>query len=641
MTNQLKKLWGLLALTFVVGVSAAHAQQVVLLDFDTGTDGTINYTQIMRDDIQDLMEGHYEDFNVSFTQITPASGDFSTLFFNSGNPGGLASKVDFRNQDMSDTAVINVDGFGLTTTADIVSATAIIGSHELGHLLGLRHGDSYGPPGFGLATSGVPGQASYNPPYPGFVAADEFNDHLMASPASVGSTLADVLTPSWFSERSATKLANNEQGSVQGEGPLMFDSLDVPNTIVSGDNAGLVFDVGSFVGEGDVSTSGDLDQFTFAGLAGDLFTFEVISEIIDDRVVDVLNPMITVIDPDDMDIDYYGTTPASNDDEFETDDSIIIDLVLPKDGTYTIEVEASSSVPSDTGQYELLGYRFAATEPPTCDANGPYVAECGLNVTLDGSDSSDPDDDPLTFSWTGPFSPSPATGEKPTVLFPGPTGNKTVTLEVDDGIATDSCTASVTVQDTLPPSLTVPGDITAECTAAGGTPVNIGTAAASDICDPNVAITNNAPALFPLGDTTVTWTATDDDGNQTVDTQVVTIEDTTPPELNVSVTPEMLWPPNHKMVTIHAEITASDTCDPEPMVRLSSITSSEPDNGKGDGNTVNDIQGADFGTGDRSFMLRAERQGKGPGRIYTITYQAEDSDNTTIAKTEVIVPKSQ
>ena len=484
MTNQLKKPWGLLALTFVVCVSAAHAQQVVLLDFDTGTDGNIIYTQTMRDDIQDLMEGHYVDFNVSFTQTTPTSGDFSTLFFNSGVPGGLADQVDFRNQDMTDNAVINVDGLGFTTDADIVSATAIIGSHELGHLLGLRHGDSYGPPGLGLASSGVPGSGSYNPPYPGPENADEFNDHLMASPASVGSTLTDVTTPSWFSERSATKLANNEQGSIQGEGPLMFDPLDVPNTIVTGDNAGHVFDVDSFVGEGEVSTSGELDQFSFEGSTGDLFTFEVISRIIDYRVMDVLNPMITVIDPDDMDIDYYGTTPASNDDEFETDDSIIIDLVLPKDGTYTIEVEASDPPGTDTGQYELLGYRFIANAPPICDANGPYVTECGFNVTLDGSGSSDPDGDLITFSWTGPFSPSPTAGPTPTVQFPGPTGDKDVTLQVDDGIATESCTASVIVQDTTPPVVTaalVPvGEVDDD---EGQFRVEFN---CSDTCDPNV-----------------------------------------------------------------------------------------------------------------------------------------------------------
>ena len=74
-------------------------------------------------------------------------------------------------------------------------------------------------------------------------------------------------------------------------------------------------------------------------------------------------------------------------------------------------------------------------------------------------------------------------------------------------------------------------------------------------------------------------------------------------------------------------------------MRLVSITSNEPDNGKGDGNTVNDIQGAAFGTDDREFKLRSERSGRGSGRVYTITYEAEDqSGNTTTAEVTVTVP---
>ena len=49
-----------------------------------------------------------------------------------------------------------------------------------------------------------------------------------------------------------------------------------------------------------------------------------------------------------------------------------------------------------------------------------------------------------------------------------------------------------------------------------------------------------------------------------------------------------------------------------------------------------------FGTDDRVFELRSERQGNGDGRVYTATYQAEDdSGNTTPAEATVVVPKSQ
>ena len=114
--------------------------------------------------------------------------------------------------------------------------------------------------------------------------------------------------------------------------------------------------------------------------------------------------------------------------------------------------------------------------------------------------------------------------------------------------------------------------------------------------------------------------------------------DRTPPQLTVTLSPTALWPPNHRMVEVVATVTVTDDHDPHPAVTLLSITSSEPDNGLGDGDTANDIQGADLGTDDRSFLLRAERSGTGPGRVYTVTYQARDAaGNATTVSQKVIV----
>jgi endo-1,4-beta-xylanase len=122
----------------------------------------------------------------------------------------------------------------------------------------------------------------------------------------------------------------------------------------------------------------------------------------------------------------------------------------------------------------------------------------------------------------------------------------------------------------------------------------------------------------------------------------VTVADSLPPDFDLVVSPNVLWPPNHRLVTIQATFTVNDDCDPAPSVRLISITSNESDNGEGDGNTTNDIQGAAFGTEDRAFQLRAERTGKGIGRIYTITYQMVDaSGNSAERQATVTVPKSQ
>jgi len=115
--------------------------------------------------------------------------------------------------------------------------------------------------------------------------------------------------------------------------------------------------------------------------------------------------------------------------------------------------------------------------------------------------------------------------------------------------------------------------------------------------------------------------------------------DATPPELSASASPDLLWPPNHKYVTVEATTVASDDRDPSPTVSLVSVTSNEPDNAPGDadGDTTNDIVIVD----DDTFRLRAERSEDGAGRVYTITYTATDAcGNLTQATAAVRVPLS-
>lgn len=112
--------------------------------------------------------------------------------------------------------------------------------------------------------------------------------------------------------------------------------------------------------------------------------------------------------------------------------------------------------------------------------------------------------------------------------------------------------------------------------------------------------------------------------------------DITPPTLSVSATPAVLWPPNNKMVDIVVNLTVKDDYDPQPEIKLESITSNE-------GLAASDIAGANFGTDDRQFSLRASRDGANmAGRIYTITYSATDgSGNKSTASATVTVPNDQ
>jgi hypothetical protein len=110
------------------------------------------------------------------------------------------------------------------------------------------------------------------------------------------------------------------------------------------------------------------------------------------------------------------------------------------------------------------------------------------------------------------------------------------------------------------------------------------------------------------------------------------------PTLEVSVTPDVLWPPNHKYVDVEATIAADDDFDASPEVTLVSVTSNEPDDGQGDGNTVDDAVIVD----DDTFSVRAERDGGGSGRVYTATFRAQDAcGNATTATATVRVPLSR
>ncbi len=118
----------------------------------------------------------------------------------------------------------------------------------------------------------------------------------------------------------------------------------------------------------------------------------------------------------------------------------------------------------------------------------------------------------------------------PTISNDAPTafliGDTTVTWTATDSAGnTASCTQIVTVVDAENPVITCPTSITlntdlGQCTSTA----SIGVATATDNCGVPT-ISNDAPTVFPIGDTTVTWTATDSVGNTASCTQIVTVVD--------------------------------------------------------------------------------------------------------------------
>ncbi|HMH52572.1 MAG TPA: choice-of-anchor Q domain-containing protein [Candidatus Acidoferrum sp.] len=147
--------------------------------------------------------------------------------------------------------------------------------------------------------------------------------------------------------------------------------------------------------------------------------------------------------------------------------------------------------------------------------------------------------------------------------------------------------------------------------------------------------------VFAVGETTVTCTSS---VGPTCNFKV-TVNDTQGPTITTNNQPIALWPPNHKYATVKVTdlvTSASDNCDPGVGVggvRIAQVTSDEPNNSGGDGNTTNDIV---IAADCKSVQLRAERMGTGNGRVYTITFKATDAAaNVSTATAKVTVPHSQ
>ncbi|WP_372754526.1 HYR domain-containing protein, partial [Mariniflexile sp.] len=115
-----------------------------------------------------------------------------------------------------------------------------------------------------------------------------------------------------------------------------------------------------------------------------------------------------------------------------------------------------------------------------------------------------------------------------------PIGDTTVTWTVTDAAGNEAtCIQTVTVTDNIKPVITecpatVSVSVDADACEVLASNVTLGTPTFTDNC-PNTTITNDAPASFPIGDTTVTWTVTDAAGNEATCIQTVTVTDNIKP----------------------------------------------------------------------------------------------------------------
>ena len=217
----------------------------------------------------------------------------------------------------------------------------------------------------------------------------------------------------------------------------------------------------------------------------------------------------------------------------------------------------------------------------------------------------------------------------------------TTTVTVTSTATGATCSFNVTVADNELPVLDCKGDRTVNtdpnvCYASAAT-VNAGNATATDNCNVTVSSARSdglsLSTNYPVGITTIKWTATDANGNTSTCGQVITVIDNVPPTITgEAASTYVLSPPNHTMGDVTIDYTATDNC---AVTTTISVSSNEPINGVGDGDTDPDWIIVD----NHHVKLRAERSAGGNGRIYTITITAVDpSGNTTTKTIDVRVP---
>ena len=319
--------------------------------------------------------------------------------------------------------------------------------------------------------------------------------------------------------------------------------------------------------------------------------------------------------------------------------------------TATDIVSGNVAVVCDPASGSTFGY---AVTPVNCTATDAAGNTASAAFTVEITDATPPQinvavagtlgnndwyTSNVTVTWAVTDAQSPVTS----------TGCDAMTIETD-GTVTLTCSAtsaggtatqSITIKrDATAPALTLPASFSTLATATTGATVSY-TASADDLTSGLASFACAPPSgsLFPIAANAVNCTATNNAGLTANGTFTITVNDTIPPVIT-STTPSVnsLWPPNHQMVPVTVTVAASDNLGPAPVCSVSSVSSNEPQNGLGDGDTPNDW----LLTGGLTLQLRSERAGRGDGREYTIDVRCVDgSGNATTSSTIVTVPKSQ
>ena len=276
-----------------------------------------------------------------------------------------------------------------------------------------------------------------------------------------------------------------------------------------------------------------------------------------------------------------STLPTNTGMASATDNCDIIPAI-----TYTDVTAASQTCPQEytiTRTWKATddcGNFSTCVQVITVDDSTPPVINCPINVTIECTASTLPGN-------TGSASASDNCDIVPTITYTDVTAASqtcpqeyTITRTwkaTDDCGNFNTCVQVITVDDSTPPVITCPINVTIECTAST-LPANTGSASASDNCDVIPTITysdvttasQTCPQEYTINRT---WKATDDCGNSNTCVQVITVDDSTPPLITcpINVTIECT---DSTLPSGTGFATATDNCDVIPAITYTDATTS-------------------------------------------------------------------
>lgn len=321
--------------------------------------------------------------------------------------------------------------------------------------------------------------------------------------AAVVDTTPPVLTlPSDFAVTTESASGKNVSYTASAT-----DNLDGPITPTCSPTSGSLFPVGDTT----VSCSAtDAHSNTASG------SFKVTVNLVDTTPPVITVPAsfsVTAPDPSGAVVTYSASATDNL-------DGPLTPVCAPASGTKfpvganTVTCTATDAHTNQAQQTFVVTVDFSDTAPPVLagvadirvEANGPS----GSVVTYATPSAIDAVDGPIPIVTC-----TPASGQR------FPLGSTTVTCTASDSQGNvGTTTFRVVVGDSEPPRLALPSDIAVVATGADGIAASdplitafLAEAHATDAVDPAPTVSNDAPAQFPVGTTTVTFTARDHSGN--------------------------------------------------------------------------------------------------------------------------------